>query len=122
MVIAGLVVAGAIGAMTRYLADGWIQRRVGTELPWGTFVINVSGSFVLGLVVGLAQYHGLGPLPALAIGTGFCGALTTFSTFSYESIRLLERGDAVQAATNAIGSVLVGLLAAGVAIAVVAAV
>ncbi len=131
MVIASLVVAGAIGAVSRYLVDGWIQHRVARTgfaghpfwgtLPWGTLVINVTGSSVLGIVVGLARYHGMGSLPAIAIGTGFCGALTTFSTFSYESIRLLERGAILPAATNTVGSVLVGLIAAGVAIAVVAA-
>jgi CrcB protein len=84
-------------------------------------VINVTGSFILGLVVGLAQYHGLGRVPVTVIGTGFCGAFTTFSTFSYESIRLLERGAVVPAATNTIGSVVVGLLAAGAGLALVGA-
>jgi fluoride exporter len=122
MLIGSLVIAGAIGAVSRYLVDGWIQGRVSGALPWGTFVINVSGSFILGLVTGLALYHGLGRLPATAIGAGFCGAFTTFSTFSYESVRLLERGAVVPAATNSIGSVVVGLAAAGVALALVAAV
>jgi CrcB protein len=122
MLIGSLLIAGAIGAVSRYLVDGWVQGRVSGALPWGTFVINVSGSFILGLVTGLALYHGLGRLPATVIGAGFCGAFTTFSTFSYESVRLLERGAVVPAATNSIGSVVVGLSAAGVALALVAAV
>ncbi len=121
MLITGLVVAGAIGALSRYLADGWIQGRTSGPLPWATFVINVTGSFVLGVVVGLTQYHGLATLPTTVIGTGFCGAFTTFSTFSYESVRLLERGEVVEAAANTVGSVVVGLLAAGAALALVAA-
>jgi fluoride exporter len=121
VLIGCLFVAGAIGAVSRYLADGWIQARASGPLPWGTFVINVAGSFILGLVSGLAQYHGLGPLPTTVVGIGFCGAFTTFSTFSYESVRLLERGDVTQAATNTIGSVVIGLAAAGLALALVAA-
>ena len=122
MLISGLVVAGMVGATARFLVDGWIQRRTTADFPWGTFTINVSGSFVLGLVVGAAQYHGLGGLPTTVLGTGFCGAFTTFSTFSYESVRLLERGAVRDAAANTLGSVVVGLVAAGAAIALLAAV
>ena len=121
MLIGALVVAGAVGAASRYLADGWIQRRTSGPFPWATFVINVSGSFLLGVVVGLAQYHGLTSLPTTVVATGFCGAFTTFSTFSYESVRLLEQGSIDQAAANTLGSVVAGLLAAGAAITLVAA-
>jgi CrcB protein len=119
--IGWLLVAGAVGATGRYLVDGRVQRRTTGLFPWATFTINVTGSFVLGVIVGLAEYHDLGRLPAAAIGTGFCGAFTTFSTFSYESVRLLERGAVGAAAANVVGSVIVGLLAAGAAIALAAA-
>jgi fluoride exporter len=122
VLIAGLAVGGAIGAMARFLVDGRIKRATTGPFPWGTFVINVTGSLVLGVVVGLAQYHGLGGVSVAAIGTGFCGGFTTFSTYSYESIRLLERGSVGAAAANTIGSVVVGLLVAGAAIGFVAAV
>ena len=92
MLIALLVLGGAVGAPARYLVDGVVQSRSRGVAPWGTFVINVSGSFVLGVVTGAVLYHGLGPLPKTALGTGFCGAYTTFSTFSYETVRLLEEG------------------------------
>lgn len=121
MLIALLVVGGALGATARYLVDGVVQRRARGVLPWGTFVVNVSGALLLGFVTGLALYHGLGPLPHAVVGTGFCGAYTTFSTFSYETVRLLEDGAVPAAAMNAAGSVVVGLLAAAFGLAVAAA-
>lgn len=120
MLIALLVVGGAVGAPARYLVDGVVQRRARGVLPWGTLVVNVSGSLLLGFVTGLALYHGLGPLPRAVVGTGFCGAYTTFSTFSFETVRLLEDGSVSAAAMNAAGSVVVGLLAAALGLAIAA--
>lgn len=117
MLIAYLVVAGAIGAPARYVLDGFVSRRVSTPFPLGTFSVNVTGAFVLGVVTGLVRYHGLGPLPQAAAGTGFCGAYTTFSTFSYETVRLVENGELGPAAANVLGSVVIGLAAAGLGIA-----
>jgi fluoride exporter len=122
MLIALLVVGGAIGAPARYLVDGFVQSRSRGVFPWGTFAINVSGSFLLGAITGAALYHGLGPLPKVAIGTGFCGAYTTFSTFSYETVRLLEEGAVRTASLNVVVSVVVGLLAAAAGIALLAAI
>lgn len=121
MLVACIVVAGAIGAPARYLVDGFVQERAHGVFPWGTFFVNVTGSLVLGVVAGLALYHDLGPLPQAAIGTGFCGAFTTFSTFSYETIRLVEEGSVSAAATNVVASTAVGLAAAGIGLAVTAA-
>jgi len=120
MLIATLVLAGAVGALARYLVDGWVQGRARGVYPYGTFVVNASGSFLLGLVTGLALYHNLGVIPKTAVGTGFCGAYTTFSTFSYETMRLVEEGSLQAAATNALTSVVVGLLAAGAGLALTA--
>jgi CrcB protein len=122
MLIGLLLLGGAVGAPARYLVDGFVQRRARGVFPWGTLAINVSGSFVLGLVTGAALYHGLGPLPKAAIGTGFCGAYTTFSTFSYETVRLLEEGSVGAASLNAVASVVVGLVAAAAGIGLLAAI
>lgn len=108
----GVAAASAIGAPARYLLDRTVARRTRSAFPWGTFVINVSGSFVLGLLVGLGLHHGLSKTAVTILGTGFCGAYTTFSTFSVETIRLVEEGALAEAALNVVGSIAVGLLAA----------
>lgn len=120
MLVASLFVAGALGAPARYLVDGFVQSRTRGVFPWGTFVINVSGSFVLGVITGLALYQGLAELPRVAIGTGFCGAFTTFSTFSHETVRLLEEGSLRESGLNAAGSIAAGLVAAGLGLAIAA--
>ncbi|HEX6469657.1 MAG TPA: fluoride efflux transporter CrcB [Streptosporangiaceae bacterium] len=108
---------GAIGAPTRYLLDRLVQRRAGGALPWGTLTVNVVGSAVLGALLGA----GVPPPAAAVAGTGFCGALTTFSTFGYETVRLLEDGAVLEAAVNAFGSLLLGLAAAAGSYAIAAA-
>jgi fluoride exporter len=122
VLMACLLIGGALGAPARYLLDGFVQDRVRGVFPWGTFVVNVTGSLILGVVTGLALYHGLGPLPKTVLAVGFCGAYTTFSTFSYETVRLLEEGSLGFAAGNALGSVAAGLAAAALGLAVMAAV
>ncbi|MBO3750184.1 fluoride efflux transporter CrcB [Streptosporangiaceae bacterium NEAU-GS5] len=99
---------GAVGAPTRYVVDRLIHRWYDSVFPWGTLVINVSGSFVLG---SLAALH-LSEQALTLLGTGFCGALTTFSTFGWETVQLLEQGALKQAALNVAGSVTLGILAA----------
>lgn len=99
-------VGGAVGAPTRYLIDRFVQRWRDSVFPWGTLTVNLIGSFVLGAIVG-AQPDGV--VMALA-GTGFCGGLTTFSTFGYETVRLLEEGSLMEAALNAVGSLVLGVL------------
>ena len=109
-----VAVAGAIGAPARYLLDGFVQDRVSGDGPWGTFAVNIIGSFLLGLLTGLGLHANLSDAATTALGTGLCGAFTTFSTFTFESSRLLEEGDRWGAAINVIGSLAVGLVAAGV--------
>lgn len=90
MLIFGLYVAGMLGAPARYLVDGFVVDHTGGELPVGTFVVNVTGSLFLGFLTGLVLYHAFPATPRTLLGTGFCGAYTTFSTFAYELIRLAE--------------------------------
>jgi CrcB protein len=114
-----LVVAGAaVGAPLRYLGDRAIQSRHDTVFPWGTFAVNVIGSLILGAITGAVGAASASPQTQLAVGTGFCGALTTYSTFSYETLRLLEGKARLLAAANVVASILAGLLsaAAGVAL------
>ena len=113
----GLVVAGAIGAPCRYLLDAFVQERAAGAFPWGTFVINVSGSLLLGLITGAALYHAFPTTPKIILGTGFCGAYTTFSTWTFESVRLLEEGALREALLNAALSLAVGAGAAGLGLA-----
>ncbi|MGW3010260.1 fluoride efflux transporter CrcB [Streptomyces sp. NPDC001219] len=115
-----LVVAGAVvGAPLRFLTDRYVQSRHDTVFPWGTFTVNAVGSLILGLLTGAAAAGAAGPHLQLLLGTGLCGALTTYSTFSYETLRLAADGARGGAAANAVASVAAGLAAAfaGVAIA-----
>ena len=113
MLLAILVgLAAALGALARYLLDQAVARKWESAFPWGTWVINISGSFILGLITGLALHHGLGAHVVTVLGTGVCGGYTTFSTFNFETIRLTEDGSLVGAVGNITGSVAAGLVAA----------
>lgn len=111
MTVALVILGGALGAPLRYLTDLVIAARHDSLLPWGTLTVNVVGSFVLGAVAGTVSAAG-GPEWLLSLaGTGFCGALTTFSTFGFETIRLVEDGAWVEALLNVGLSVAAGMLA-----------
>jgi CrcB protein len=103
---------GLIGAPSRYLLDRFVTLRVESELPWGTFLVNISGSLLLGFLTGLELNGHLSAAGISLLGTGFCGAFTTFSTFSFESVRLAEDGQWLEAFGTVSVSVLVGLGAA----------
>ncbi|MFC9459332.1 fluoride efflux transporter CrcB [Streptomyces sp. NPDC059904] len=108
-----LVIAGAmVGAPLRYLTDRAVQTRHDSVFPWGTFTVNVCGSLVLGLLTGAVAAGAASPQVQLLIGTGLCGALTTYSTFSYETLRLGEDGARLFAVANVAASVAAGLGAA----------
>ena len=114
-----LIAAGALGAPARYLVDGFVRDRTGAGFPWGTLVVNATGSLLLGLLTGLGLYHAFPETPRLVLGTGFCGAYTTFSTFTFETVRLVEAGALSQAFRYALGmlTVCAGAAGAGVALA-----
>lgn len=114
-----LVIAGAaIGAPLRYLCDRAVQARHDTVFPWGTFAVNMVGSLILGVVTGAVTAGAASPQVQLAVGTGFCGALTTYSTFSYETLRLLEGDARLFAAANVVGSIVAGLGSAFLGVAI----
>jgi CrcB protein len=104
-------VAGAMGALARYGLEGLVARRAGS-FPWGTFAVNISGSFVLGLVVTLlGERLAVAPWVRASLAIGFLGAYTTFSTLELESYRLLEGRSFGLAAANLAGSLAAGLIA-----------
>ncbi|MFC0860896.1 fluoride efflux transporter CrcB [Sphaerimonospora cavernae] len=103
---------GAVGAPARYLIDRFVQRHHDNVFPWGTLTVNLAGSLILGFLLGAQSALGLPDEVIMLAGTGFCGALTTFSTFSFETVRLLEEGSTREAGLNIIGSLILGVLAA----------
>jgi fluoride exporter len=107
-----VLIGGAVGAPLRYLTDQAVQTRHDTVFPWGTFTVNIVGSAVLGLVTGAFLATAAPHSVQLLVGVGFCGALTTYSTFSYETLRLYEDGASFYALANVIISVAAALGAA----------
>jgi len=110
--IVAIAIAGALGALARYGIGGLILTRAGRTFPWETFVVNITGSFILGFLFTLMteQLTTASWLRA-AVTIGFVGAYTTFSTLTYETYRLMEDGALGLAAANVFGSVAAGLLA-----------
>ncbi|GAA2662557.1 fluoride efflux transporter CrcB [Streptomyces aculeolatus] len=108
-----LVVAGGmLGAPLRYVTDRAVQLRHGSPFPWGTLVVNITGCLILGTLTGATLAGATSESVRLLLGTGLCGALTTYSTFSYETLRLAEKGRGRYAAAYVGASLAVGLGAA----------
>lgn len=114
-----LGLAGGLGAGTRFVVDGLVRSRLRTALPLGTIAINVTGSFLLGLVAGAVIGHAAPAELQLIAGTGFLGGYTTFSTASFETVRLIQARRTALALVNGIGTAFaaVGAAAAGLAVA-----
>ncbi|MGC4892521.1 fluoride efflux transporter CrcB [Micromonospora sp. DT31] len=117
MTVLLIAVGAAVGAPLRYLTDRAVQARHGSPFPWGTLAVNVAGSLLLGALLAAP----VGPHVTALLGTGFCGALTTWSTLSYETLRLARAGERRNAYANVLVSVVAGLGAAFLGHAVVAA-
>jgi fluoride exporter len=112
LALALIAIGGAAGAVLRYLVDTWVSERAVSAFPWGTFVVNMSGSFALGLLFALATERQV--LPAdirLPVMVGFVGAYTTFSTLTLETWRLAEGGAIWLGAANLFGSAVAGIVA-----------
>lgn len=104
---------GALGATARYAVDGWVSNVSRGQFPWGTLLINVVGSFLLGVLVQLTTDRMLPhPYWRVALGIGFLGAFTTFSTYAYESVRLADGAAWALAAANVVAMTVLGLVAA----------
>ncbi|MDO3685431.1 CrcB family protein [Micromonospora sp. C28ISP2-4] len=117
MTVLLIAIGAAIGAPLRYVTDRAVQARHGSPFPWGTLAVNVAGSLLLGALLAAP----VGPAVTALLGTGFCGALTTWSTLSYETLRLARTGERHLAYANVALSVIAGLGAALLGYAVVTA-
>jgi CrcB protein len=102
-----IALAGGLGALARFRLDGWVRPRVGSAFPTGTVVVNVTGSFVLGVVTGLTLAHAVPDDLRLVLGAGFCGGYTTFSAASLETVRLVEQRRVGLALLNGVGTLVV---------------
>jgi CrcB protein len=108
---------GAFGCVSRYMVSGWVLGAMGTALPYGTLAVNLVGSFLLGLIMEGSQHSTLfSPEVRLGMTVGFMGGFTTFSTFSYETIRLLEDGSYGSAGANILLNVLICVFAAALGV------
>lgn len=111
--VAAVGTGGFLGANARYLVGLWVAQRWGDVFPWGTLLINITGSFVLGFYLTLVTERVSGSASTrLFVATGFLGAYTTFSTFSYEAVRLVQHGQPISALAYVSASLIVGLAAA----------
>lgn len=116
--IAAIVVAAAFGALSRYGLQGWVNDILGRPTILGTFAVNLSGAFLLGVVLGATEERFIiSSVWRTALAVGFLGSYTTFSTLMFESVDRLENGDILTAAANLAGSVLLGLIATYVGLA-----
>lgn len=102
---------GALGAMARYMATDWVRQVAGDSMPWGTFAVNVVGSFLLGFFLVWLQSGELSAQARQLVAVGFLGSFTTFSTFSYETVALTQAGQWWRAGGYAMGSVALGVVA-----------
>ncbi len=110
--VVAMSIAGGLGAGCRFVLDGFVKSRLRIAYPVGTTIINVTGSFLLGLITGLALAHAVPQEWRLILGTGFCGGYTTFSTASLETVRLAQEGRWRASAVNGFGMLAGSLLAA----------
>lgn len=114
MLAVWIALFGGLGAMARFVSDGTLRTVLGRKFPWSTLVINVIGSFILGAITGLMLQGQATHSLILVVGTGFCGGFTTFSTASFEAVRLIEQRRYFSFLVQVIGNVGLCLLAAAI--------
>jgi len=105
-----VMLGGAIGAALRYGLGAWVQGLAGPEFPWGTFLINLTGSFLIGLVLRFSLEGALSPEWRLFLAVGVLGGYTTFSTFSWETLTLVQQEEWLKAFSYVVGSVVLGFV------------
>lgn len=118
MIIALLALAGGLGAGTRFTVDGLLRSWFRTALPVGTMIINTSGSLLLGFLAGVVLAQHADPGLQVVLGTGFMGGYTTFSTASFETVRLIQAGRTGFALVNGVGTLVVTVAAAALGLAI----
>jgi CrcB protein len=120
MLLLYLAAGGVLGTLARHGLAGWVHSWAGTAMPWGTLAVNVLGSFALGFLVRLTEATTLAPDMRAFLTVGLCGAFTTFSTLSFETVMLMQGGQWTRALLYAGGSFVLGIagLAAGLSLAV----
>lgn len=111
MTLLYIAVGGAAGALARYGLGGWVQDRAGFGFPWGTLVVNVLGCLLIGFALRYVEAARMSAEVRAFVGVGVLGAFTTFSTFGYETVALLEEGAWGRAAGYTFGSLLLGVAA-----------
>jgi CrcB protein len=111
MLLLYIALGGVIGTLLRYVIGGWVHQSTGTWLPWGTLIINVSGSFLLGFIMRATQSVIISPELRGMLTIGLCGAFTTFSTYTYETFALVQEGAWGRAALYSFGSLAAGFAA-----------
>jgi fluoride exporter len=107
-----IALGGGLGSVMRYLVGGWVANRLGVAFPYGTLLINITASFIIGFFLAFAQERALNPNWRLFVAVGFVGGYSTFSTFEFESVRLLQDGEMLFGAIYLVGSVAAGAIAA----------
>lgn len=117
MILVGI--GGAVGAASRYLVGIWIGKKTGTKFPYPTLFINITGSFLLGILTGMMQSQAIPEWLWLLLGVGFCGAFTTFSTFGYEAIQLFLSKQSKQAYLYIAASTLICTISAFIGILII---
>jgi CrcB protein len=117
--LAYVALGGALGALARYGISGWVYDRLGENFPWGTIVVNLVGCLALGVSIRWLQVTAVAPEVRPFLTIGLLGAFTTFSTFSYETVALVQEGQWLRAGLYVAGSVVLGLIGvvAGMALA-----
>jgi fluoride exporter len=106
--------AGSLGAIARFVLDAEIRRRLRSNFPWGTLAVNVSGSLLLGVLVGVVIFHGGDPGLETVLGVGFCGGYTTFSAVSVEAVQLIRQNRRREAAFDIGGTLVLAVVACAV--------